>query len=69
MNKEKVLLVLGVWLMVLPFLGFPDFWKTAFIVLTGLIITYLSALIWKQVRIRNINNVTEIKTETFTETS
>ena len=55
--------------MVLPFLGFPDFWKTAFIVLTGLIITYLSALIWKQVRIRNINNVTEIKTETFTETS
>ncbi len=69
MNKEKVLLILGVWLMILPFLGFPDLWKTILIVATGLTVTYLSALIWKQVRVRNINNVAEIKTETFTETS
>ena len=69
MNKEKVLLILGVWLMILPFLGFPDLWKTILIVVTGLTVTYLSALIWKQVRVRNINNVAEIKTETFTETS
>ncbi|MEI8130063.1 MAG: hypothetical protein WCG55_00995 [bacterium] len=69
MNKEKVLLILGVWLIILPFLGFPDLWKTILISATGVVVVYLSALIWKQVRMRALNNVAEIKTETFTETS
>ena len=43
MARKQSLLILGVWLMVLPFLGFPSSWKTSMLFLTGvaLIIIYV----------------------------
>jgi hypothetical protein len=41
MRKEKTLLALGVWVAILPFLGFPNFWRDIFFVLTGCLLIYL----------------------------
>lgn len=35
-------LILGVWVAILPYLGFPYSWKSVLSVLTGLAIIYLS---------------------------
>lgn len=67
-NKEKVLIGLGVWIFVLPFTGFPESWKTWLIVCTGLIVIYLGALLLKQRTERERAAMQEMKTETFTET-
>lgn len=36
MSKETTLVALGVWVIVLPFLGIPRGWLTALLVVTGL---------------------------------
>ena len=36
MSKETAVLSIGIWVLVLPFLGFPESWRVAFFVLTGL---------------------------------
>ena len=36
MSKEVGIIVLGLWLVVLPFLGFPGSWRMVFIFLSGL---------------------------------
>ena len=36
MSKESVAIALGFWVIILPFLGFPESWRVAFLVLTGL---------------------------------
>ena len=43
MARKQSLLILGIWLMVLPFLGFPSSWKTSMLFLTGvsIIIIYI----------------------------
>lgn len=69
MTKEKIIISLGVWLIILPFLGFPDSWKTGLIIATGVVVTYLGALVLRSAQSRNAANSVEIKTETFTETS
>ena len=42
MSKPKRFLTIGVWVAVLPFLGFPIIIKNILFVLTGLLIIYLS---------------------------
>lgn len=43
MHKQQSLLVLGVWLVIIPFLGIRSDWKTVLTIATGLglIATYL----------------------------
>jgi uncharacterized membrane protein len=65
--QEKVLLGCGVWLIILPFLGFPQVWKDILITVTGVVVTYVGALLYKKFRTRA--SMMETKTETFTETS
>jgi hypothetical protein len=45
MNKEKILIILGVWVAVLPYLGFPYSLKNILFSITGLGIIYLSYLL------------------------
>lgn len=47
MRKSRILLGLGVWVAILPYLGFPYSWKNIFFTLTGFAIIYLSYL-WYQ---------------------
>jgi hypothetical protein len=42
MSKEKKFLTIGVWVAILPFLGFPNTFKNILFVLTGFLIIYMS---------------------------
>ena len=45
MSKHSIIITLAIWIMVLPFLGFPSFWRTLFIVLSGLGIIFYTFLL------------------------
>ncbi len=42
MQRARILLGLGVWVAILPYLGFPYSWKVVLLTLTGLGLVYLS---------------------------
>jgi len=44
MRKEKTLFILGLWIIILPFLGLPSLWKNILFAITGLMLFYLSYL-------------------------
>lgn len=48
MNKARVLLGLGIWVALLPYLGFPYFFKSILFVFTGLGMIYFSFLLYKE---------------------
>lgn len=45
MSKHSTIIILAIWITILPFLGFPGFWRTIFFVLSGLGIIILILLI------------------------
>ena len=45
MQIPKLLLSLGIWTIVLPYLGIPSFIKNILFIITGFILIYLSILI------------------------
>lgn len=47
MSKARILLVLAIWLVVLPYLGFPYSWQDVLVSLTGLVLVYLGFLFYK----------------------
>lgn len=48
MSKQRWLFILGIWVALLPFLGFPRTWKNLLFVITGLGLIYLSYLLRKE---------------------
>jgi len=52
MRKEKTLFILGLWIMIVPFLGFPNSFRKALFVLTGFSIVYLSYLFYLETKQR-----------------
>ena len=48
MRKARLLLVLGIWVMILPYLGFPYSWKDSLTTITGLGLIYVSYLLYKE---------------------
>lgn len=57
MTKEKTIFILGIWIVCLPYLGFPHFWKNILFVLSGMFMMLVSYLMYrhKQVLDRIIN--------------
>ena len=51
MRKARILLVLGIWVAVLPYLGFPYSWKNILFTLSGLGLVYLSYILYKEYKI------------------
>jgi len=47
-------LILGVWVAILPYLGFPYSWKDIFITLSGLGLIYVSFMLYKESKIKEI---------------
>jgi hypothetical protein len=47
MRKARLLLILGTWVAILPYLGFPYTWKEVFFTLSGLGIIYMSYSLYK----------------------
>ncbi|HTE48954.1 MAG TPA: hypothetical protein VK675_03550 [Candidatus Paceibacterota bacterium] len=54
MRKAYILLILGIWVTVLPYLGFPYSWKDILMNLTGLSLIYLSFKLYKESKIKEI---------------
>jgi membrane protein implicated in regulation of membrane protease activity len=52
MRKEKTLLIIGIWVAILPFLGFPDTWRKIFFVITGFMLIYLAYIYYQQTKAR-----------------
>ncbi len=63
MSKRQVLSILGVWVMVLVFLGIPSFWIKTLYVITGLIIIAVSYNIPPKERKEKIDSFVENKKE------
>ncbi len=66
MRRARILLFWGLWVAVLPYLGFPIFWKNIFLTLSGLGMVYISFLIYKEHKIKDVGNITY---ENFSENS
>lgn len=44
LTKNRILLILGVWIALIPFLGFPSSYKSFFIIASGLFVVLLAFL-------------------------
>lgn len=53
MLKARFVLILGIWLTILPYLGFPFFIKNILFVITGLILIYFSFVLYKEYKKQN----------------
>lgn len=47
MQKARICLFLGIWIMVLPYLGFPYSWKDVLITLSGIGLIFMSLMLYK----------------------
>jgi formate hydrogenlyase subunit 3/multisubunit Na+/H+ antiporter MnhD subunit len=54
MRKVYIFLVLGIWITVLPYLGFPYFWKDILTTLSGFGIIYVSFVLYKELKMKEI---------------
>jgi len=50
MKKARILLALGTWMAILPYLGFPYSWKDILSTLTGLGIIYFSFVLYREAK-------------------
>jgi hypothetical protein len=41
MSKRQILILIGTWIIILPFLGFPEWLKTSFFAITGIYLTII----------------------------
>lgn len=60
MIKAYILLVGGVWMAVLPHLGFPYFWKDVLTTVSGIGLIYMSFVLYKEYKTKEVK-----KRETF----
>ncbi len=51
MSKAKIILILGVWVAILPYLGFPYSLKNILFSLTGLGIIYVGFVLYKESKV------------------
>jgi sulfite exporter TauE/SafE len=63
MRKEKTLFIIGIWVAILPFLGFPDTWRKIFFIITGFMLIYLAYLYYQQ--LKDISSKNENISKTF----
>jgi hypothetical protein len=52
MRKARIFLILGIWITILPYLGFPYSWKDILITLSGLGLVYVSYLLYRESKIK-----------------
>jgi hypothetical protein len=48
MQRARTILMLGIWVAILPYLGFPSIWKNILFTLTGLGLVYFSFVLYKE---------------------
>lgn len=50
MKKERTLLFIGIWVALLPHLGFPENWRKILFLITGLFIVFIAYVMYKRKR-------------------
>lgn len=53
MRKARILLILGTWVTILPYLGFPYAWKDILFTITGLGLIYFSYILYKNYKAKS----------------
>jgi membrane protein implicated in regulation of membrane protease activity len=48
MKKARILLALGIWVAILPYLGFPNYWKSILFTITGLYLILLAYDLYRE---------------------
>ncbi len=61
MRKEKALFIIGFWVLILPFLGFPTSWRKTLYLITGIVIIYLAYLLYIEAKDNFSKNNKETK--------
>jgi hypothetical protein len=51
MRRARILLTLGIWVAILPYLGFPRSWKNILFTITGFALAYLGYVLYKELKI------------------
>lgn len=62
MRKEKTLFIVGLWVAVLSYLGFPVLWRKILFLITGIAIMYLAYLFYIEVKARLAKDSNQSKT-------
>lgn len=65
MKRAYKLLTLGIWIAILPYLGFPYFWKNILFTISGLGLVYFSYILYKESR--TVENIGERIFDNFSE--
>lgn len=70
MRKERILLILGIWVALLPYLGFPYFLKNFLYTISGIVVAYFSYVLYKESQRKNAQEKTfdNFKEEVIQET-
>lgn len=58
MRKARLLLITGIWVAILPYLGFPIFWKSILFSITGLVIAYFGYVSYRDHKKKEAGNQT-----------
>ena len=54
MRRARVFLILGIWIAVLPYLGFPYSWKDILTTLSGLGLIGMSYMLYRELKTKEI---------------
>lgn len=54
MRKARIFFVLGIWITILPYSGFPYSWKDTLVTLSGLGLVYLSFTLYRELKAKEI---------------
>lgn len=65
--NEKAVIISGIWIVVLPYTGFPSSWKTVLLIITGLVLIYIGIALLKRKKQSEALDKSEKRTGTFTE--
>jgi hypothetical protein len=69
MSRNKITLLIGILVFIMPFLGFPSSWKTIFYLTFGVILIIIAAVGHVRRRSPAITERREVVTEVYVETS
>lgn len=61
MRKERTLFIIGIWVAILPYLGFYESWRKVLFILTGIGLVYLAYLFYKETKSRLSKDENRIK--------
>jgi hypothetical protein len=68
MKTARTLLILGIWIAILPYLGFPYSWKKILLTLSGLGVAYVAYILYKKEKI-DTKNIGSMKFDNFSQNS